>query len=289
MLHRDGTVRWFLSRGSLFRRADGTPSRLIGTAIDITARKRAEQAIRENEAALEHSHREVRDLAGRLIEAQEAERARIARDLHDDVSQQLAGLAIALSGFRRRVSVPGDDRLLEDVASLQQRTIALADNVRHLSHELHPDVLQHTGLPAALSSYCAELQQHHAIELTCRAEWDVESLDPSIALCLYRVAQEALRNVVTHADARRAEIRLEDTGEAAELTITDDGKGFDITKARQKRDTLGLVSINERVKLAGGTVTIVTESDKGTKMHVRIPLNREATNAGTSGQRLASV
>jgi PAS domain S-box-containing protein len=289
MLHRDGTVRWFLSRGSLFRGVDGTPSRLIGTAIDITARKRAERAIRENEAALEHSHREVRDLAGRLIEAQEAERARIARDLHDDVSQQLAGLAIALSGFRRRVAVPGDDRLLEDVASLQQRTIALADNVRHLSHELHPDVLQHTGLPAALSSYCAELQQHHAIELTCRAEWDVESLDPGIALCLYRVAQEALRNVVTHADARRAEIRLEDTGAAAELTITDDGKGFDITKARLKRNTLGLVSINERVRLAGGTVTIVTELAKGTKMHVRIPLNREATNAGTSGQRLASA
>ena len=288
MLHKDGSVRWFLSRGSLLKNADGTPSRLIGTSIDITERKRSEGTIRESEAALAASHREVRQLAGRLIEAQEAERARIARDLHDDVSQQLAGLAISLSSFRRRVAaLPGDERLVGDVSSLQQRTVALAENVRHLSHELHPDVLRHAGLPAALSSYCIELQQQHALELTCSAEGDFETLDADVALCLYRVAQEALRNVVMHADARQGDVRLMHTGQGIELSIVDDGQGFDIAKVRLRRNNLGLVSINERVRLAGGTLTIVTELSKGTQVRVQIPMNRKATTdtASASAQR----
>ena len=103
MIHKDGSVRWFLSRGSLLRRADGTPHRMVGTKVDITERKRAEEAIREQEAVLRVSDQEIQNLVGRLIAAQEVERSRIARDLHDDTSQQLAGLAIALSGLKRQV------------------------------------------------------------------------------------------------------------------------------------------------------------------------------------------
>ena len=160
MLHKDGSARWFLSRGSAMRGADGTVQRLVGTKVDITERKRAEEAIRENEAALQASNREIRHLAGSLITAQDAERARIARDLHDDVSQQLAALSIALSGLKRRVrAVSHDEDLETDVASLQQRAIALAESVRHLSHDLHPDVLKHGGLTAALAAHCAEVSR----------------------------------------------------------------------------------------------------------------------------------
>ena len=104
MLHKDGSVRWFLSRGSMIRRADGAPHHIVGTKTDITERRRAEDAIREQEAEVRAGHREIQQLAGRLIAAQEAERGRIARDLHDDTSQQLASLAIALSSLKRRLS-----------------------------------------------------------------------------------------------------------------------------------------------------------------------------------------
>ena len=112
MIHTDGSVRWFLSRGSLLKRADGTPHRMVGTKVDITERKRAEEAIREKEAVLRASDQEIQNLVGRLIVAQEVERSRIARDLHDDTSQQLAGLAIALSGLKRQVGAqPGVEHL----------------------------------------------------------------------------------------------------------------------------------------------------------------------------------
>ena len=95
-----------------------------------------------------------------------------------------------------------------------------------------------------------------------------------MALCFYRIAQEALRNVVAHADARRADVRLRRPDDSAELTIADDGKGFDVVRAREERKGLGLVSINERVRLAGGTVSIATEVNKGTRVRVQIPANR---------------
>jgi PAS domain S-box-containing protein len=272
MLHKDGSVRWFLSRGSLLRRADGAPQRMVGTKVDITERRRAEEAIREQEAVLRMSEQEIQQLVGRLIAAQEAERSRIARDLHDDTSQQLAGLAIALSGLKRRMgAVQGNEDLQGDVASLQERTIALTENVRHLSHDLHPSVLEHSGLVTALTTYCRQVQGEQSVVVTFTTEGDFEPAGKQVALCLYRIAQEALRNVVAHAGARRADVRLRRTGDGAELTIADDGKGFDIARTGERSTGLGLVSINERARLVGGTVSITTELNKGTRVRVQIP------------------
>ena len=121
-----------------------------------------------------------------------------------------------------------NEELQEDLRTLQQRTVTLADNVRHLSHDLHPSVLQHAGLVAALTAYCAELERAHGTVLTCRAEGGFVAIDPATALCLYRVAQEALRNVTAHAGASSADVRLVRIDDIAEMTVTDDGKGFDI-------------------------------------------------------------
>jgi signal transduction histidine kinase len=127
-----------------------------------------------------------------------------------------------------------------------------------------------------LASYCAELQRQQALEVTFSAQGDVESMDKTVALCLYRVAQEALRNVVAHAQASRAEVRLRRADDGAELMIADDGRGFDIVKARERGGGLGLISIDERVRLAGGTVSIVTKSFEGTQVGVRIPMTPPA-------------
>jgi len=233
---------------------------------------------------LEASNRKIQQLAGRLIEAQDAERARIARDLHDDVSQQMAGMSIAFSGLRRRIGKSAvNAELEEDLRAFQQRTITLADHVRHLSHDLHPTVLQHLGLVAALTAYCAELERAHGTILTCRAEGHFGAVDPATALCLYRVAQEALRNVTAHAGASSADVRLIRTGDIAEMTVTDNGKGFDIGGFPEGGKGLGLVSITERVRLVGGTVSIVTGVTKGTRVAVRIPAgSRVSTESGTT-------
>jgi PAS domain S-box-containing protein len=257
MIHKDGSVRWFLSRGSLMRRAEGTPHRMVGTKVDITQRKLAEDGMRENEALLHATHQEMQDLAGRLIAAQEVERARIARNLHDDLSQQLAGLSIALSGFKRRLaSLPGAGDLQDDLSSLQQRTIGLAEDIRHLSHDLHPSAIEHAGLVAALAAHCADIQRREIVTVTFIPEGDFAATSADAALCLFRVAQEGLRNVITHAGARHAEVRLRRRGDFAELTISDDGRGFDIARTGASPKGLGLVSIRGAGQAGGGGTVV---------------------------------
>ena len=234
-----------------------------------------EAGLRENQARLQASNQQISNLAGRLIASQEVERARLARDLHDDLSQQIAGLSIALSALKRRLAAPGlqhSGELSSDVSLLQQRTASLANDIRSLSHELHPSVLRHAGLVAALADYCADLERQHSITITFAAEGDFASASTDTALSLYRITQEGLRNVVNHAKATRADVRLRRIDDRVDLTIVDDGRGFDI--ARRHSHGLGLVSIDERVRLAGGTVSVVTEANKGTRLHVQVPVSQ---------------
>ena len=264
MRRADGAYRWVLATGVPMYGPEGGFSGYVGIDIDITERRDAEDRIRESRAALEVSNREIQHLAGRLIEAQDAERARIARDLHDDVSQQLAGLSIALSSLKHRMEESQvSEELKADLRALHQRAATLAQNVRHLSHDLHPTVLRHAGLVAALTSYCAELVRLRGPVLTCSAEGDFAEVAPEVALCLYRTAQEALRNVVAHSGASRADVRLLRSGDYAEITIADDGKGFDVARSLERGKGLGLVSIRERVRLAGGTVSFEAEREAG--------------------------
>jgi len=266
-----GTYKWVLDLGVPNYDAVGGFTGYIGTTIDITDRRNSEDALRESEAILQSSTRRIHDLAGRLIVSQESERARVARDLHDDLSQQLAGLSIALSSLKRRASTTeGASRIEDEIAVLQSRAFEAAEHVRLISHGLHPTALEHVGLVAALSSHCAELQRHRGLEVSFAATGSFAATNDETALCLYRVAQEALRNVVTHAGARRVEVRLLDEGDRIELTIADDGKGFHIVDARDRNRGLGLISMSERVKLVGGTVSVTTEINRGTTVHVHL-------------------
>jgi two-component system sensor histidine kinase UhpB len=146
----------------------------------------------------------------------------------------------------------------------------LAESVRRLSHDLHPDVLRHVGLAAALRAYCADLSVAPLV-VTCSTEGEFDSVHPHAAVCLYRIAQEALHNVVKHAHASHAHVRLARELHDAELTIADDGRGFNLQTGRNGSG-LGLVSITERARLSGGTVSIVASVNKGTQVRVRLPL-----------------
>ena len=207
----------------------------VGCDIDITERKNAEDRIRESQAALESSHREIQYLAGRLIEAQDVERARIARDLHDDVSQQLAGVSIAFSGLKHRLGeFHVSEELQQELVALQRQTLTLARNVRHLSHDLHPTVLQHLGLVKGLTWYCSELERTHGVTIACAASGDFKSITPDAALCIYRIAQEALRNVIAHAGASRVDVTLVQAEDEAEISIADDGRGFETSETHSE-------------------------------------------------------
>jgi PAS domain S-box-containing protein len=280
LLCADGGYHWFHASAVPRFTAEGGFNGYIGCSLDITGRKEAEDSMRSSQAALEESHREIQHLAGRLIEGQDAERARIARDLHDDVSQQLAGMSIALSGLRHRMDdLHLDDGLKADLRGLHERTSALAQNVRHLSHDLHPTVLRHAGLVAALSAHAAAIERAHGTEVTYDAAGDFGSIAPEAALTLYRIAQEALRNVIAHSRAGRADVRLLRVGEEAELTISDDGGGFDVAALLRQAKGLGLVSIGERARLAGGSVSITSAPGEGTCIRARIP-----AEAGVAGE-----
>lgn len=240
--------------------------------------RKGEPLARKDEA----SHRQVSELFGRLITAQETERSRIARDLHDDVSQRIAALSIAMSSLKRKLLGGVDDEaIVTSLGAIQRDTATLAEEVRHVSHDLHPSLLQHSGLVPAVNALCTQFGKLHGIAVTCDAIAHITSIESDIALCLYRVTQEALHNIGKHAQARKVAVQLTRTEEGVQLSIADDGKGFDLANIRARSAGLGLVSIDERVRLLRGTVDIETQPGAGTIVMVRIPTSAATPPGGS--------
>lgn len=264
--------------------AVGTVREASGWSDPLTARLRllaevfAHAVERQRSAVMAHERdAQIQDLAGRLMSAQEEERRRIARDLHDDVNQELAALSLALSALRGRLPSQAAPELRDEVARLQERTITLAEGIRRLSHELHPGVLQHVGLAGALRGYCRDFARAQGIPVVFRAEGELGTVPADVGLCLYRVVQEALGNVAKHAAAREAHVTVERAGADIVLAVTDDGRGFDPTEARSRRG-LGLLSLDERVRLVGGRLAVDTKPQHGTELRIVVPVT-EAEDA----------
>ena len=250
---------------------------LLCLSAAIRERDRASLTVRESEAALRGSYGRVRELAGKLITAQELERSRIARDLHDDLSQQLAALSISISKLRRGSSEPSE--LNDALRALQERTVAVVDHVRDLSHDLHPATLHHVGLVPALRTHCADVARQHSLEVRFSADGALAPLPRDVTVCLYRIVQEGLRNVATHAGVRDASVSLTQTPDLVELTIVDYGRGFDLDGGAA-RGGLGLLSIEERARLVGGIVKITSTPDRGTALHVKVPARADQSASG---------
>ena len=248
---------------------------IVGLVVQRIRRRRMEMALRESEQRFRVMAEQNQDLAGRLINAQEAERTRIARDLHDDLSQQLAGVAIMLSVLKRKLGSPGSEaEVAQTVTTLQSRTAAATESVRTLSHELHPGVLEHSGLAEALRRYCEGIGEHHPVKVQLSTEDGLDSLSNAVALCLFRVSQEALTNAVRHSRAAAIIVRLSTTNGRVELEVRDNGIGF--VPSERTRNGLGLRSMDERVRLASGHVHIESRPGHGTQLLVSIPHQRPA-------------
>jgi signal transduction histidine kinase len=245
---------------------------IAGLLVQRARRRRAERQMRDHQHMLESSNRQISELFGRLIAAQETERTRIARELHDDVSQRIAALALNMSSLKRTLQgsgEPGD--ALTVLGAMQTDTATLAQEIRHVSHDLHPSVLQHAGLVPALNAYCGQFGKLHGLSIRFAAASHLGAIREDVALCLYRITQEALHNVAKHAAASEVSVSLAGDADRLQLAIVDNGKGFTLAGTRGHRMGLGLVSIDERARMLGGQVTIDTRPGGGTRVAVGLP------------------
>ena len=212
-----------------------------------------------------HSEAAAHELGGKLITAQEQERARIARELHDDVTQRLAALAID-AGREERNSSPTRGAM----QSMREGLVRLSEDVHALSYRLHPSILEDLGLIEALKAECERFSQCR-VRLQANTRDIPDALPQDVALCLFRIAQEGLRNVARHAGARRAEVCMRRLDGGLELTVKDDGAGFD-PKQRRAEMSLGHASMRQRVALLGGKIDIESSSGHGTTILAWVPL-----------------
>jgi signal transduction histidine kinase len=238
---------------------------IAGLVIQRTRRRKAEQEVRRSQAALHASYDRIRDLGSRLLNAQEQERSRIARELHDDISQQLAVLTIDLKMLGRTAQGQAETAAVDAL----KRAEDIGASVHDLSHRLHPARLRVLGLVDALNGLKRELS-HPGVTITFTHQGVPPTLPPDLTLCLFRIVQEALQNANKHSEARNVAVDLTGASDGIALTIVDDGVGFDVDAAWRRG--LGLISVRERVEAIGGTFALRSSPGAGTRLEVSVPV-----------------
>lgn len=226
---------------------------------DITVRKRQDVALQEN-------LRELQQLSTALLTAEEDAARKMARELHDDISQRLAFLSMEIG--RVAAQPTSATNLVPSLRSFQTRILEVSDGIRQLSHQMHPAILDDLGLSAALEALCLDMERAEGIAVSFKARNVPDHLGGSLALCLYRVGQECLRNVSKHAHAEHANVALAYADGRMTLLVTDDGVGFD---PAGHQGGLGTYSVRERIKAAGGTIQVESRPGEGTRVMVQIP------------------
>jgi PAS domain S-box-containing protein len=267
----DGDYGWIFNSGVPRYTPAGEFTGYIGSCMDITEWRRAEQ--------------DVLDLTGRLISAQEDERARIARELHDDFSQRLAVLSMQLGELNENSlsNAAAGERLHK----MWEGITELSSDIHRLSHQLHSSTLHHAGLVAAAKSLCYETGKQHRIEIDFVHREMPEDISPDVALCFFRILQEALNNIVKHSGASQAHVEFVGTASRIRMRIVDAGVGFD-PNSRGVREGLGLVSMRERLRLVGGTIGVRSRPMEGTEIVAEVPLVRATVVGHFSLDRVRS-
>ena len=253
-LHKSGRIVYTESSTSVIRNREGNTQLFVAQVLDITSRRKAEEALS--------------GMTRKLVEAQEQERARIARELHDDISQRLALLTIQLEQLQEG---PAKQRLVSD---LRQQAIEIASDLHSLSHQLHSSTMEHLGVIEAMRGWCRDVGERQKMEVSFTANISAP-LPGEIGLALFRVLQEALQNAVRHSGVKRVEVQLAQHANEVHLLVSDSGKGFNVEAALQSKG-LGLTSMGERVRLVNGQFNIASRAMGGTEIHVHVPLFTQA-------------
>jgi PAS domain S-box-containing protein len=265
---KDGRLVWVQNLISVSSQRDGV-TKLHGFMIDISDRKRTEEALK--------------DLGGRLIAAQEEERRRVARELHDDFNQRLAVLSIELEQLGNKMEhAPGLHRSVE---RLKTQARELAAEIHRLSYKLHPAKLDHLGLAAAIKSLCAELNESEKLKVEFYQTGFPAAVDKDITLCVFRIAQESLRNCVKHSQAESVRVVLTKTRNAIRLLVSDNGCGFNTDSDSMERG-LGFISMKERLHLVGGEINVYSKPLRGTRIEVSVPLKLQDETSTPEGREI---
>jgi PAS domain S-box-containing protein len=252
----DGEYRWVLDIGVPRFNGDGSFAGYVGCCMDISDLKRAKATVTE--------------FSGRLLRAGEDERARIARELHDDINQRLALLANGLQEIEQASSTDKNPSRRHGLHSLWQLTNEIANDIQHMSHQLHPSKLHYLGLATTVRQLCNEFAQQHKIDIECIVKELPSDLDENVSLNLFRMVQESLRNVAKHSHARHVKVEFTCQSDIVHLGISDDGVGFDTENPRVNHG-LGLVSLRERLRAIGGEFSIWSKPSLGTLVEGKVP------------------
>jgi len=256
VVQADGTVRWLAARGKFSYARNGNPEHMLGVSLDITERKLAEEALSS--------------MNRRVIEAEERERDRIAKDLHENVGQRLALLAIAIEQLKNDLPNQAVE-LADSMDAVWRKTLEILTDVKASAHELYSPRLEYLGIAAVMSAFCKEFGERKRVEIDFRSEGFPGPVLPEISICLFRVLQEALHNGVMHSGVQKFRVQLWGESDEIHLRVSDLGIGFDHRAAGRGRG-LGLVRIEQRVKLVEGKSSIDSQPQKGTTIQVSVPL-----------------
>ena len=278
ILRRDGSVRWvsFWSR-TLFEGGDGPtrkPVRTMGAMIDMTERKRAEEALRQKQFELQNSQAQLQELTSKLLTAQDSERQRIARDLHDDFGQRLAALVLEVASLQRHPPLL-PELIGKALETVQEELTQLSKDLHDLAYRLHPSLLRHAGLRPAIEDHIQKAIERTGLHISLKAR-DLPSAIPlDWSICLFRVFQESLQNVVKHAKATEVLVKLSGSSKGIGLSVVDNGKGFDASDKIGHPKGMGLISMQERLRLMNGFLNIHSRPADGTKVCAWIPFQEK--------------
>jgi len=264
--------QWFLMRVAPLKEREG----VVISHTDISERVRMAKSLEDHVRLLGEKRKELESLTGKLIEAQEEERRRIARELHDDFNQRLAALSVELESMERAPIAPPES-VARQLATIHVQIGQLSDDLHDMAYRLHPSLLEHVGLEVALRDHVAEFTKRTGLPVTFDAREVPGTLSQEIATNLFRVMQESLQNVSKHAQATKVTVRLSGSSRGIGLSVRDNGKGFDLESKNDCMRGLGLVSMQERARGLGGFLRIHSLPRDGTKVCTWIPRSSEDT------------